>query len=160
MQSHSGQADVSSTVKNRADSPSPPGALKPKPRKARRPLSPQTVSAKAATSEVPFSNLDLAVQHQFKEATLFVWVDEKLALTRALHGGTQKRMMVFNGIRGVDSETLRIPAGRHALRVRALSADETIDLSKTVTAEFIGGGEKSLQVVIDKHNTAMHLTWQ
>jgi serine/threonine-protein kinase len=160
MQSHSGQADVSSTVKNRADSSSPPGAPKPKPRKARRPLSPQTVSAKAATSEVPFSNLDLAVQHQFKEATLFVWVDEKLALTRPLHGGTQKRMMVFNGIRGVDSETLRIPAGRHALRVRALSADETIDLSKTVTTEFIGGGEKSLQVVIDKHNTAMHLTWQ
>ena len=109
---------------------------------------------------MPLSNLDLAVQHQFKDATLFVWIDDHLALTRALHGGTQKRMMVFNGIRGVDSETLRIPAGRHALRVRALSADETIDLSKTVTTEFIGGGEKSLQVVIDKHNTAIHLTWQ
>lgn len=160
MRPHSGQADVSSTVKNGADSPSPAGASKPKPRKARRPLSPQTVSAKAATSEVPLSNLDLAVQHQFKDATLFVWVDEKLALTRPLHGGTQKRMMVFNGIRGVDSETLRIPEGRHTLRVRALSADETIDLSKTVTTEFIGGGEKSLQVIIDKHNTAIHLTWQ
>ena len=108
----------------------------------------------------PGAASNLAVQHQFKDATLFVWVDDHLALTRALHGGTQKRMMVFNGIRGVDSETLRIPAGRHALRVRALSADETIDLSKTVTAEFIGGGEKSLQVIIDKHNTAIHLTWQ
>jgi precorrin-6B methylase 2 len=69
-------------------------------------------------------------------------------------------MIVFNGVRGVDSETLKVPAGRHALRVRALSSDETIDLSKTVTAEFIGGGEKSLQVIIDKHNTAIHLTWQ
>jgi serine/threonine-protein kinase len=131
-----------------------------KPRNVGRPISAQPVSARAPQIVVPFSNLDLAVQHQFKDATLFVWVDEKLALTRPLHGGTQKRMMVFNGIRGVDSETLRIPAGRHALRVRALSADETIDLSKTVTAEFIGGGEKSLQVIIDKHNTAIHLTWQ
>jgi serine/threonine protein kinase len=160
MQPHSAQADVHSLVKNGADSPSPADVPKPKPQKARRPRSPQTVSAKAATSEVPLSNLDLAVQHQFRDATLFVWIDDRLALTRALHGGTQKRMVVFNGIRGVDSETLRVPAGRHALRVRALSADETIDLSKTVTAEFIGGGEKSLQVVIDKHNTAMHLTWQ
>jgi serine/threonine protein kinase len=137
-----------------------PAAAKSKPRKARHPVSPQTVSGTAPAIVVPLSNLDLAVQHQFRDATLFVWVDDHLALTRSLHGGTQKRMVVFNGIRGVDSETLRIPAGRHALRVRALSSDETIDLSKTVTAEFIGGGEKSLQVTIDKHNTAMHLTWQ
>jgi serine/threonine protein kinase len=160
IQPRSAPADVPSAVKNGADSPPLADVPKPKPQKTRRPLSPQKISAKTATSEVPPSNLDLAVQHQFKDATLFVWIDDRLALTRALHGGTQKRMVVFNGIRGVDSETLRVPAGRHALRVRALSADETIDLSKTVTTEFIGGGEKSLQVVIDKHNTAMHLTWQ
>jgi serine/threonine protein kinase len=109
---------------------------------------------------VPLSNLDVAVQHQFKDATLFVWVDDQLALKRPLHGGVQKKLVVFNGIRGVDSETLRIPAGKHVLRLRALSSDETIDLSKTVSAEFIGGGEKSLQVSFDKHNTAMHLIWQ
>jgi eukaryotic-like serine/threonine-protein kinase len=109
---------------------------------------------------VPLSNLDVAVQHQFKDATLFVWVDDQLALKRPLHGGVQKKLVVFNGIRGVDSETLRIPAGKHVLRLRALSSDETIDLSKTVSAEFIGGGEKSLQVSFDKHNTVMHLIWQ
>jgi hypothetical protein len=109
---------------------------------------------------VPSCNLDLAVQHQFKDATLFVWVDGKLALTRPLHGGTQKRMVVFSGIRGVDSETLKIPAGKHVLRVRALSSDETIDLSKTISSEFVGGGNKSLQVTFDKRNTLMHLEWQ
>src|SRR5580698_3402621 len=51
---------------------------------------------------VPFSTLDLAVQHQFKDATLFVWVDDKLTLTRPLHGATQKRLVVFNGLRGVE----------------------------------------------------------
>ena len=130
------------------------------PHKARRPVSHQTASASAAEAAAPVSNLDLAVQHQFKDATLFVWVDDQLALTRSLHGGTQKHMVVFNGVRGVDSETLKIPAGKHALRVRALSSDETIDLSRTISAEFFGGGEKSLQVTFDKHNTAMHLSWQ
>jgi hypothetical protein len=108
---------------------------------------------------VPLSTLDLAVQHQFKDATLFVWVDDKLVLTRPLHGAAQKRLVVFNGLHGVESETLKIPAGKHTLRLRTLSADETIDLSRTVSAEFIGGATKALQVTLDKHNTVMKLSW-
>ena len=126
-----------------------------KPRKSRRPP-----TKPAEPIVVPVSNLDLAVQHQFKDATLFVWVDDTLMLTRPLHGAAQKHLVVFNGLRGVESETLKIPAGKHVLRVRALSADETIDLSRTVSAEFIGGVDKSLQVTIDKHNTVMRLSWQ
>ncbi len=108
---------------------------------------------------VPLSNLDLAVQHQFKDATLFVWVDDKLMLTKPLHGAAQKRLVVFNGLHGAESETLKIPAGKHVIRVRALSADETIDLSRTASAEFIGGADKALRVTIDKHNTVMKLSW-
>lgn len=109
---------------------------------------------------VPSSTLDLAVQHQFKDATLFVWVDDKLELTRPLHGGPQKKLVVFNGVRGVDSESLKIPAGQHVLRFRALSTDQTIDLSKTISAEFVGGDTKSLQLTFDKRNAAIRLTWQ
>ena len=109
---------------------------------------------------VPSSTLELAVQHQFKEATLYVWVDDKLALTRSLHGGAQKKLVVFNGVRGVESETLSIPAGSHILRVQAKSADQTTDLSRTISADFIGGGDKILQVTFDKHNTMMRLTWE
>jgi hypothetical protein len=108
---------------------------------------------------VPLSNLDLAVQHQFKDATLFVWADDKLMLTKPLHGAAQKHLVVFNGLKGVESETLKIPAGKHVIRVRALSADETIDLSRTASGEFIGGADKALNVTIDKHNTVMRLTW-
>jgi hypothetical protein len=138
--------------------PQLPAAAKSKHRKARRPVSPQPPSSTVPEVVVPLSNVDVAVRHQFKDATLFVWVDDQLALTRPLHGGLQKRMVVFNGVRGVDSETLRIPAGTHTLRVRALSSDQTTDLSKTVTAEFIGGAERSLQVTFDKHNTVIHLS--
>jgi serine/threonine protein kinase len=109
---------------------------------------------------IPPSTLELAVQHQFKDATLYVWVDDKLALTRPLHGGPQKKLVVFNGVKGVESETLSIPAGKHTLRFRAKSSDQTADLSRTISADFIGGGDKTLQLTFDKHNTMMRLTWE
>ena len=109
---------------------------------------------------VPTSTLDLAIQHQFKDATLYIWVDDKLALTRPLHGGTQKKLVVFNGVRGVDSESLKVPAGNHALRFRAVSADQAIDMSKTISAEFAGGDIKTLQITFDKHNATIKLSWE
>ncbi|HEV2395557.1 MAG TPA: serine/threonine-protein kinase [Candidatus Sulfotelmatobacter sp.] len=109
---------------------------------------------------VPSSTLDLAVQHQFKDATLYLWVDGKLTLTMPLHGAPQKKLGLFNGIRGVLSETLKVPAGKRVLRFRALSTDQTVDLSKTLSAEFVGGDAKSLQVSFDRHNSAMRLEWQ
>ncbi|MGP0017226.1 MAG: serine/threonine-protein kinase [Candidatus Sulfotelmatobacter sp.] len=137
------------------DTDQPPAATQAR---KRRPTPPPRQSAKQVV--VPSSTLEMAVQHQFRDATLYVWVDGKLVLTRPLHGAMQKKLVVFGGTHGVDSETLKVPAGKHELRVRALSADQTIDLSRTVSAEFVGGGEKSLQVTFDKRNTAMRLAWQ
>jgi hypothetical protein len=128
----------------------------------RRPKIPATALAPARKPETAArsATLDLAVQHQFKDATLFLYVDGNLAITRALHGAVQKKLVVFNGVRGVESETVQVPAGRHVLRIRALSTDQTTDLSKTVTADFVGGDAKSLQVTFEKHNAQMRLTWQ
>jgi serine/threonine protein kinase len=109
---------------------------------------------------VPLSTVELTVRHQFKDATLTVWVDGKLTLTRQLHGGTQKHLVVFNGVRGSESETFQIPAGKHTLKFRAQTADQTVDLSKTISADVVGGGDKTLAVTFDKHNTAMLLEWQ
>ena len=109
---------------------------------------------------VPSSTLELAVQHQFKDATLYVWVDDKLSLRLPLHGAAQKKLVVFSGVRGVTSETLKVPAGKRALRFRALSTDQTVDLSKSLSAEFVGGDTKSLSVSFEKRNSSMRLTWQ
>jgi len=109
---------------------------------------------------VPDSTVQLAVRHQFKEATLSVWVDDKLALQKPLHGGTQKHLVVFGGVRGIESETLKVPAGKHTLRFRAQTSDETLDLSRTISSDFIGGNDRTLQISFDKHNTAMHVEWQ
>jgi Protein kinase domain len=109
---------------------------------------------------VASSTLDVAVQHQFKDATLYLWVDDQLMLKRPLHGNAQRKMVVFNGVRGVDSEIVQVLAGRHVLRLRTVTADQTTDLSKTIAGDFIGGSEKALQVTFDKHNNAMRLNWR
>ena len=137
-----------------------PGVIHPPPAAAAPPRKERAPAVHPAKQiVVPLSTLDLAIQHQFKDATLFVWVDDKLMLTKPLHGAAQKRLVVFNGMKGVESETLKVPAGTHVIRVRALSADETTDLSRTVSGEFIGGADKALHVTIDKHNTVMRLSW-
>jgi len=146
------------------ESPAPGKTSKASVRKATGKTSAKSHSpaAHSAATEVvvPYSTVQLAVKHQFKDATLSVWVDDKLALQRPLHGGTQKRLVVFSGVRGVESETLKVPAGKHTLRFRAQTPDETLDLSRTISFDFIGGNDRTLQITFDKHNTAMHLEWQ
>jgi serine/threonine protein kinase len=117
-------------------------------------------SSSAGPVLVAPSMVELSVRHQFKDATLTVWVDDQLLLTRPLHAGTQKKLVVFSEVHGMDSETLKVPAGKHMLRLRVQTGDQTIDLSKTVAADFIGGEDKTLLVTFDKRNTAMHLEWE
>jgi serine/threonine-protein kinase len=138
----------------------PPAQPRATAAKAIRPIVHPKTAIPIRERVTPSSTLDIAVQHQFKDATLFIYIDGKLALTRALHGGAQKRLIVFNGVRGVESDSLQVPEGKHELRVRALSADEATDLAKTVTVQFIAGDNKSLQVTFEKHNSVMKLTWQ
>jgi len=106
------------------------------------------------------ASLDLSVQHQFKDATLSLWIDNKLTLTQPLHGTARKHMIVFNGIYGANSKTVQIPAGVHVIRLRAQSADQSVDLSKTLSAAFTDGDIKTLQVTFNNHNTAMNLIWR
>jgi eukaryotic-like serine/threonine-protein kinase len=140
---------------------SQPAATAPVVKKASAKAGRKTVSASLAKEVViPTSMVEVAVRHTFKDATLTVYVDDTLTLTRPLHGGTQKHLVVFGGVRGMDSETLKVPAGKHVLRFRTQTGDQTVDLSKTISADLIGGDDKTLLITFDKHNTAMHLEWQ
>lgn len=67
---------------------------------------------------------------------------------------------MFSAVRGVESETLKLPAGKHVLRFRAVSTDQTTDLSKTVSADFVEGDSKSLQITFERHNSVMKLNWE
>jgi serine/threonine protein kinase len=120
----------------------------------------KTSSTLSDRHPVPTANLDLAVQHQFKEATLSLWIDDKLTLTQPLHGSTRKHLIVFNGVHGANSETVKVPSGAHVIRLRAQSTDQSIDLSKTISVAFTGGDSRTLLVTFNNHNTAMNLIWK
>jgi hypothetical protein len=137
-----------------------PKAIALKARPLGNPTAQPVVATAAKQVVVSPAMLELAVEHQFKEATLSVWVDNELLLTRTLHGGSQKKLVVFKGIHGQETESLKLPSGTHQLHFRAQSADQTVDLSKTITGEFAPGDDKTLQISFDKHNTEMHLTWR
>jgi len=145
-----------------AENPVQPTAVRPaaSPKAAPRKTPVKTSRPPAKQIVVPVSTVELSVQHQFKDATLYVWVDDKPALTLPLHGSSQKKLVVFNGVRGTTSETLKIPAGKRVLRFRALSADHTVDLSKTLAAEFAGGDSKPLFISFEKRNSVMRVSWQ
>ena len=122
---------------------------------------PTVADVPAATpAPVPMSTLELAVEHQFKEATLFVWMDNQLILTRPLRGESQKKLVVFGGFHGVDAESLKVPVGTHQLHFRAQSSDQTVDLFKTISCDFAAGDDKTLQITFSKHNTEMRLAWR
>jgi serine/threonine protein kinase len=160
------------TGRQPAGASSTPVAIALKPRKVnpatqsyqRRPTKkaplPQALSAPIDPPAPPAASLDVAVLHQFKNATLSLWIDDKLALSQPLHGIVRKHLIVFNGVHGANSETVTVPAGSHVLRLRAESSDRSIDLSKTISADFTGGDNKALQVTFNNRNTAMNLAWQ
>jgi serine/threonine protein kinase len=120
---------------------------------------PAATQAAPAPPPIAQSTIEIAVQHQFKEATLWVSVDDSLVLTRPLHGGTQKHLVVFKSVQGTESEPLQVPAGTHTLRIRVQTSDQSIDISKTISASFAAGDDKTLHITFDKHNTEMHLVW-
>jgi len=122
----------------------------------------QTSSAQRHIHAVSIAtaSMDLSVQHQFKDATLSLWIDNNLTLTQPLHGTARKHMIVLNGIYGVNSNTVQVPVGAHVIRVRAQSADESVDLSKTISGAFTEGDIKTLQVTFNNHNSAMNLIWR
>jgi serine/threonine protein kinase len=125
-------------------------------------LRPATVTPAAVAVTAPVatqSALELSVVHEFKEATLWVWVDDGLVLTQDLHAAKRSHLLIFGDTRGADSDTLRISSGMHSIRVRVQNADHSIDLSKTVSAEFTDSDDKTLAITFAKHNSVMMTKW-
>ena len=92
--------------------------------------------------------LDIEVDHKFAEAKLSIWVDDRLSYTRALEGTDKKRLVLFHQVQGHEIHAMQIPAGKHHLRVRVTSGENSSDQS--VTGDFSSGSEKLLRVSFDK----------
>ncbi|MFZ3265870.1 MAG: protein kinase [Terriglobales bacterium] len=105
----------------------------------------------------PDSDLEIRIDNHFADATLAIWIDDKLAYEHALRDGHKKRLILLGG--GVKEKvTIPLSSGQHALRVQVRSASEQYDESKAIAGAFDKGGGKILSINFEKHTKEMRLT--
>ena len=120
-----------------------------------------SAAAKPSTGsqDLAVSSLQVWIGHHFTDASLLIWMDDKLVYTHALSGEVKKRMVLFKGVQGYASEILQVPAGEHRIRVRVESSDDSYNESASLTATLPPNGERTLRIEADKHK-ALHLTME
>jgi serine/threonine protein kinase len=118
------------------------------------PLSTTSTAAAPVTA-----TLQIDIEYQFAHAQASVWLDNVLVYTQSLQGEKRRYALVFQQVVGQRFDTLRVPMGRHEVRVRIQSATESYDQTKTIAAAFIRD-EGTLQILCDKKHQDLQLTLQ
>jgi hypothetical protein len=85
------------------------------------------------------ATLQVEVEHHFSDATASVWVDDKLVYTQSLLGKKQRRGLVFRKVVGHQFQVVRVPPGKHQVRVRVESPSDAYDQSKVTSVEVAEG---------------------
>ncbi len=155
-----------------------PAATPPEVRKARRTRGPharsnvvtartekvETLAASAPAQQIAYSarpeaTLRLRIEHRFAQAEVFVWIDDKLAYNQTVDGIVKKKMVLFKGVEGYQSDSIRATSGDHRLRVRVHASDDSYDQTASISASLPHEGERQLLIQCEKHKP-VHLSMQ
>ena len=96
------------------------------------------------------ATLLIEIDHHFIDARASVWLDNDLVYAHSLRGDSKRRRLVFRKVEGHQFEAVRVPAGKHDVRVRIQSAADSYDQSKTMADATIGSSESMLRIVCGK----------
>jgi serine/threonine protein kinase len=102
----------------------------------------------SAPAVAQYSNLRFSCYHEFRSADFSVWVDGTLTLI----GKLSSKKHDF-------SQSVRVPAGSHSVRVRVVSEDEGYDQTREVRGDLPSGLEKTLRVECSGERE-MRVGWQ
>jgi serine/threonine protein kinase len=105
------------------------------------------------------STLHIRVEHRFPSAAVLVWVDDQLAYKDSSDGTVKRRMGLFKAIKGYKSDSLRVAAGEHKIRVRVQSSDNAYDRSASITGMVPANAERELRIDCTNRKQ-IHLTMQ
>jgi len=105
------------------------------------------------------STLQLRIEHRFQEAEVFVWIDDKLAYNQTVGGAVKKKMVLFKGVEGHQSDSVRVASGEHRFRVRVHASDDSYDQTATLSGSLPHEGERQLLIECAKHKP-VHLSMQ
>jgi hypothetical protein len=110
-------------------------------------------------SPVSPAMLEIEVEHNFAEAHLSIWVDDRLTYTHLLEGTDKKHLVVFHHVQGHEFHAMQVSPGKHRLRVQVTSDGATHDQSANVAGEFARGQESVLRINFNNHGE-MNLSLQ
>ena len=110
-----------------------------------------------AAPAIADSNVEIRVENHFSDATLAIWIDDRLVYEHPLHGGHKKRLILLGG-GAKETVTIPVSAGKHTLRVEVKSATEQYDQTRSVAGDFPKDGETILSVSFEKRTKEMRLT--
>src|ERR1019366_3691826 len=103
-----------------------------------------------AGSPVSPAMLEIEVEHNFAEAHLSIWVDDRLTYTHLLEGTDKKHLVMFHHVQGHELHAMQLSPGKHRLRVQVTSGGTAYDQSGTVAGEFASGKENVLRINFNK----------
>jgi serine/threonine-protein kinase len=102
-----------------------------------------------APKPVPMSTLRVECQHNFQEATLEIFADDKPLLTTTLRGEVEN-VGIVKVARGTLRRSKPIPAGERVLRVRVSSRREGYEDEQEIGGRFSEGGSRTLVIEFGK----------
>jgi hypothetical protein len=104
------------------------------------------------------STLRLKVQHGFRSAQLWVWIDSDQVYSGKLMGASRKKFgLIPDAVQGSLSETLPVSSGTHQIRIRVAAEDGSVQ-ENTITGEFTPEGQRTLAV--NARRSDLNLGWQ
>jgi serine/threonine protein kinase len=115
--------------------------------RAKVPVPPANIPVAAVPAS---ATLLIEIDHHFIDARASVWLDNDLVYAHSLRGDSKRRALVFRKVEGHQFEAVRVPAGKHDVRVRIQSAADSYDQSKTIADASIGSSESMLRIVCGK----------
>jgi hypothetical protein len=120
----------------------------------------QLPPAKIPVAAVPANaTLQIEIEHHFTNALPSVWLDKVLVYKQSLQGDKTRRALLFQKVVGNKFEAIRVPMGKHEVRVRIQSASESYDQSKTI-ADVLVGKESTLRIICGNKRSELQLTLQ
>jgi hypothetical protein len=131
-------------------SPSPP---RPRPKPPRsKPASPP------ARKPAPSAWLSIGFEHHLASGTLEVWVDGKSMAKEALDSRVTRKLLMLELRSGSVQQTLTLTPGRHEVRVRLRSGDDTRTARASRT--FKAGATRRLEVNVARLGGGLSLEWK
>src|SRR5438552_18010729 len=104
------------------------------------------------------ATLHLKVQHGFRSAQIYLWVDGDLAYSGKLTGSAKKKFgLIPDSVQGSLSQNVPLTSGKHLIRVQVAS-DDGVARDDTISGDFSRNSERTLSVSARRAGIA--LSWQ